>query len=245
MTAALGAMLPPQGHNAILDALGPESGRVLKGVLSEVQLEQQELLAAEEEGVDGLYFPISGVICRLITLPEGVTVKVSLAGREGMVGASALIDDAWSSFRTVVQLPGTALFLPRSEAQRLLDLPAASEVLVRYFLVLIRETSLTAACNRSHTATQRLSRWLLLLQDRADRDEFPLTHESLSAMLGVRRERVTLSAQELRRTGAIEYRRGRVAIKDRSALETRACSCYETITNAYVRFLENGPGRPR
>jgi CRP-like cAMP-binding protein len=245
MTGALGALLPPKGHNAILEALGPESGRILKGLLSEVQLEQQELLAAEEEGVEGLYFPISGVICRLISLPEGITVKVSLAGREGMVGGSALIDDAWSSFRTVVQLPGSALFLPRARAQRLLDLPAASEILVGYFLVLLRETSLTAACNRSHTATQRLSRWLLLLQDRADRDQFPLTHESLSAMLGVRRERVSLSAQELRSKGAIEYRRGQVAIKGRSALESEACSCYTTITNAYVRFLETELERPR
>jgi CRP-like cAMP-binding protein len=238
-------MLPPKGHNAIVDALEAESNRALDGLLSEVQLDQQDLLSAEEEGVKGLYFPISVVICRLISLPEGVTVKVSLAGRESMVGVSALIDDAWSSFRTVVQLSGTALFLPRDGAQRLLDVPAASEVLFDYFLVLLRETSLTAACNRSHTSTQRLSRWLLLIQDRAERDEFPLTHESLSAMLGVRRERVTLSAQELRRTGAIEYRRGRVAIKDRSALETAACSCYETITNAYIRFLGNSLEQPR
>jgi CRP-like cAMP-binding protein len=212
---------------------------VLDGHLSEIQLEEKEVLAAEEEGLDGLYFPTSGVICRLISLPEGTTVKVSLAGREGVVGGSALFEDSWSSLRIQVQLPGRALFLPRSEAKRLLDLSGATEVLFRYLLVLLRESSLTAACNRSHTATQRLSRWLLMIQDRADRDEFPLTHDSLSAMLGVRRERITLSAQELRKTGAIEYRRGRVAITSRNDLENQSCSCYATITNGYVRFLKS------
>jgi CRP-like cAMP-binding protein len=222
----------------MLEFLAREAGGALPGQLSEVRLEADKLLFAEEEGVDGLYFPTSSVICRLISLPEGSTVKVSLAGREGVVGTPALIDSAWSSFRTIVQLSGRALFLPRSKAQRLIEIPGVAEVFFRYVLLLLRETSLTAACNRSHTASQRLSRWLLLIWDRAEQDEFPITHESLAAMLGVRRERVSLSAEELRSRGAIEYRRGSVKILDRSKLERVSCSCYDTITRGYVRFLE-------
>jgi CRP-like cAMP-binding protein len=172
-----------------------------------------------------------------VSLPEGTTVKVSIVGREGMTGSSALVDTSLSAFRTVVQLPGKALFLPRTRAEQLLAFPGVAPILFRYLLLLVREASLTAACNRAHSAKQRLARWLLLIGDRAGGDEFPLTHESLSAMLGVRRESVSLAANELRGAGAIEYRRATVAITDRSELEEQSCSCYPAVTESYARFL--------
>jgi Mn-dependent DtxR family transcriptional regulator len=66
---------------------------------------------------------------------------------------------------------------------------------------------------------------------------FPLTHESLSAMLGVRRKSVTLAANELRGSGAIEYRRAAVAITDRSEVAEQSCSCYPAVTESDARFL--------
>lgn len=238
MTSTFGKMLPRDGTNAIWKALLGRSPTALEGHVSEVELKAQQLLSAEEEGVNGLYFPLSCVICRLVTLPEGTSVKVSVVGREGMVGSPALFGSATSTFQTVVQLPGRALVLPISETKRLLDHPGAEQILFRYTFLLLREASLTAACNRSHPAKLRLARWLLLIQDRADRHEFPLTHESLSAMLGVRRERVSVAANELRNAGAIEYRRATVAITNRSELEKRSCSCYAAITDSYARFLK-------
>jgi CRP-like cAMP-binding protein len=237
MTVELADVLPPQGHNAILETLGREARGSLQDQLSEVDLEVQQPLSAEEEGVEGLYFPVSCLMCRLVSLPEGTSVKVSIVGREGMTGSSALVDASVSAFRTVVQVPGRALFLPRSQATQLLDLAGVVPILFRYLLLLVREASLTAACNRAHPAKERLARWLLLIGDRAGQDEFPLTHDSLSAMLGVRRESVTLAANELRSTGAIEYRRATVAITNRSELKNQSCSCYPAVTESYVRFL--------
>jgi CRP-like cAMP-binding protein len=156
-----------------------------------------------------------------------------------MVGSPALVDGSWSAFRTVVQLPGRAVFLPRREARRLVELSHASQVLFRYELLLLREASVTAACNRAHRTRPRLARWLLLIADRAERDAFPLTHESLSAMLGVRRESISLAANELRDSGAIEYRRATIAVTDRTTLGKQACSCYEVITDDYARFLDH------
>lgn len=237
MSVELADALPLDGRNAIVDALDLESRRFLDERVSEVELNVQRPLAAEEEGVDGIYFPLTCLMCRLVSLPEGSTVKVSIVGREGMTGTSALFDTSVSAFRTVVQLPGRALFLPRSEAARLLALPGVASIALRYLLLLVREASLTAACNRAHAAKERLARWLLLIGDRAGRDEFPLTHESLSAMLGVRRESITLAANELRSAGAIDYRRAAVAITDRAQLRQQACSCYAAVTASYARFL--------
>jgi len=241
MTVELAEALPPEGSNAIVEALGPEARGFLEDRLSEVELEVQRPVAAEEEGVDGLYFPVSCLMCRLVSLPEGATLKVSIVGREGMSGTSALFDSSVSAFRTVVQIPGRALFLPRGDAVRLLAFPGVASSLLRYLLLLVREASLTAACNRAHHTKQRLARWLLLIGDRAGLDEFPLTHESLSAMLGVRRESITLAANELRSAGAIEYRRATVAVTDRAELKKQSCSCYAAVTERYTRFLTSGP----
>jgi CRP-like cAMP-binding protein len=242
MSVDLRDALPPKGRNAILEALGrtlgKESRADLESRLSEVELEADQLLSTEEEGVEGIYFPLSCVLCRLVSLPEGTTVKVSLVGSEGMAGISALLGISMSAFRTVVQLPGRAVFLPTTGARGFVELPQLGTIVLRYVHLLLRETSLTAVCNRAHPAKQRLARWLLLIRDRADRDEFPLTHESLSAMLGVRRESVSLSANELRSSGAIEYRRATVAIKSASLLKTQACSCYMAVTEGYARFLQ-------
>jgi CRP-like cAMP-binding protein len=235
--AELAHALPPEGQNALLEALGHEAGEWLSDRLSEVELEVDQVLEAQGGGVDGLYFPVTCLLCRLVSVPEGTSVKVSIVGREGMAGTSALVDVSLSAFRTVVQLPGRALFLPRRDAVRLLAVPGVAAIVVRYLLLLVRETSLMAACNRVHPARERLARWLLLISDRMGLREFPLTHESLAAMLGVRRESVTLSANELRDAGAIEYRRAAISIVDRQKLKRQSCSCYPAVTEAYVRLL--------
>jgi hypothetical protein len=69
--------------------------------------------------------------------------------------------------------------------------------------------------------------------------ELPLMQLLLAAMLGIRRESVTLSANELRQAGAIEYRRAAVSIVDRQTLERQSCSCYPAVTEGYVRLLTN------
>ena len=95
----------------------------------------------------------------------------------------------------------------------------------------------TAACNRLHTIEQRLARWLLLTHDRVQRDEVSLTQEFLSRMLGVRRAGVSVAANNLKQSGAIDYRRGNVIVVDRQRLEQTSCECYEAVKQEYDRNL--------
>ena len=101
-----------------------------------------------------------------------------------------------------------------------------------------------AGCNRLHESEERLSRWLLMAQDRTGTDVLDFTQEFLGMMLGSRRTTVTLIAGVLQRSGLIEYRRGRVTILDREGLEATACDCYkitkELYRGLYTRAL---PGR--
>jgi Mn-dependent DtxR family transcriptional regulator len=68
-------------------------------------------------------------------------------------------------------------------------------------------------------------------------DEFPMTHEFLSMMLGVRRAGISTSANALQRAGMIEYERGRMRITDRPGLESAACECYGIVRRAYDGLL--------
>ena len=87
------------------------------------------------------------------------------------------------------------------------------------------QMSQTAVCNRHHAVVQQLCRWLLLSLDRLPGNELVMTQELIANMLGVRREGVTEAACRLSREGLIEYRRGRITVFDRPALERRACEC--------------------
>jgi CRP-like cAMP-binding protein len=91
----------------------------------------------------------------------------------------------------------------------------------------------TAGCNRVHSVDERCARWLLATGDRVGRDEFPLTHEFLAKMLGVRRASVSQAAEALQRAGLIQYRQGWIHIVDRRRLETAACEDYRLSKAAY------------
>jgi hypothetical protein len=53
----------------------------------------------------------------------------------------------------------------------------------------------------------------------------------------VRREGVSAAAAPLRRQGLIRYTRGRIAVLDRCAMETRVCECYAAVKREYDRLL--------
>ena len=92
----------------------------------------------------------------------------------------------------------------------------------------------TAACNRLHDSRGRCARWLLQTHDRVEADEFVLSHEFLSFMLGVQRSTVTVIAGTLQKAGLIRYVHGRVTITDRAGLEAVACECYAVAARQFA-----------
>jgi CRP-like cAMP-binding protein len=87
----------------------------------------------------------------------------------------------------------------------------------------------TAACNRLHDIQQRLSRWLLMTQDRVGSGVLPITHDFIATMMGTDRSSVSLAASVLQKNEIIEYVRGAVKIVNRRKLEKSACECYDVI----------------
>jgi CRP-like cAMP-binding protein len=83
---------------------------------------------------------------------------------------------------------------------------------------------------------RRLARWLLITHDHAKADSFPMTHEFISNLLGVRRVDVTKSARILQREGLIRYKRGAITVIDREGLEGASCNCYRIVRDEIDRL---------
>ncbi|HUF73668.1 MAG TPA: helix-turn-helix domain-containing protein, partial [Gammaproteobacteria bacterium] len=72
-------------------------------------------------------------------------------------------------------------------------------------------------------------------------NELTMTQELIANMLGVRREGVTEAAGRLQDAGIIAYKRGKITVLDRSALERRVCECYLVVKQEFERLLPDSP----
>src|SRR3954462_2817742 len=134
--------------------------------------------------------------------------------------------------------PGMALSIAADAFRAALDDDAVlRNLLLRYALVHHGRVARTAACNGRHHTEERLARWLLMAHDRSEGNTFPMTHEFLSMMLGVRPAGITPAAKPLQKAGLIAYERGRIEIEDRAGLEDAACECYGLARSAFKRLL--------
>jgi hypothetical protein len=116
-------------------------------------------------------------------------------------------------------------------------------LLLRYTQALITQMTQTAVCNRHHSIEQQLCRWLLMTLDRIPSGELVMTQELVARMLGVRREGVTEAAGKLQQLGYIRYRRGHIAVLERSGLEKTSCECYAAVKTEFDRLFSAIPQR--
>ncbi len=236
----------PAPRNRLLAALPPEDLARLWPKLAPVDLALRQILHAPEEEVTAVIFPERGYVSRLAPMDDGDFAEIGLMGPEGMTGMAVLLGSDRDGFETMVQVSGTALQIGagafREELERI---PSLRAVLNLYVLAHFEQVARTGACNGRHNIEQRLARWLLMAHDRVEGDEFPMTHEFLSMMLGVRRAGVTVTAGALQRAGLVRYERGRMEITDRPGLEAASCECYGMSRRAYDRLLGAAGGGKR
>jgi CRP-like cAMP-binding protein len=217
----------------------PRSSYVrIRPYLEVVPLARKHVVWNVDDQIDAVFFPRRCVLSLLVTLKKRAPVEAATVGNEGMVGMGAILGADQSSVMVIAQLPGTALRMGATLFRNMVDDDASLRLLtLRYSHALLDQTAQSVACNRRHSTLQRCARWLLMTHDRAHEDTFPLTHQFLALMLGVRRASVTVAAGQLQRAGLIDYSYGRVTIKDRPGLEAAACECYETVEHRFRRLF--------
>jgi CRP-like cAMP-binding protein len=225
-------------RNRLLRAL-PE--RALVHVLPDldfVECKREEVLIDADSTLDHIYFPDSGVISIVGVYPDGSIIEMATIGREGSTGFQAVFGARSSSARLFVQLPGTAARMSRRAFSRAIDtLPAFRTLMFAHVHAFLEQVMISAACNGAHSLKQRLARWLLMMRDRHDSDEMPLTQDLLAEMLGVHRPSITNVAGELQRQGLIDCGRGRVTLRDRDKLIQASCECYRLVRTRIAHHL--------
>ena len=169
---------------------------------------------------------------------DGSSVEVGIVGKDGATDVATVLGDDISTHRGFVQLAGSALRLSAGVLKEELRRDGAlRSVLLRYTRFTLAQATQSAACNRLHSLDQRCARWLLSIRGRVGGDSFPMTHEFLAYMLGVRRAGVTVAAQALQVDGLIRYARSQLTILDANGLEARACECNRVLENEFARLL--------
>jgi CRP-like cAMP-binding protein len=231
---------PSSGINHLLAALPPEDAARISPHLTLAPLRARQVLYKREEPLKQVFFPGRSLCSLLLTMEDGASAEIAVVGPEGVVGVEVALGLRSAACDATVQVAGEGYALVmnvdtfRSEIAR----PGVFGVLVQnYARAFIGFVTQSVACNALHSVEARCCRWLLHAQDRLASSDLPLTHDLLSAMLGVRRPTVTLVLNDLTQTGMLSTSRGMLRIVDRHAVETRACDCYRTVTGIFDKCL--------
>jgi CRP-like cAMP-binding protein len=219
-------------RNRLLRDLDAQEAAMLAPHLQEVAIERGKVLAEAGEALPYVYFPVEGVLSFVGATENGATVEVADVGREGVAAVSAIFGSHHLPFRVVTKISGRALRVPTElVARQLRECGALHARILESAETVIAQISQAAVCNRYHTAKERLARWLLTTADRAQTSELPVTHEFISSMVGGPRSAVTEASAELRDSGAIDYSRGLLSIRNLEQLRRESCACYELIAS--------------
>ena len=223
--------------NRILATL-PRAGleRVIPD-LEVIPLPLRMVLQSRGRKAEHVFFPLTGVASMVTTGNSGTSLEVATIGCEGMIGLPLFLGGESAAAEIFIQVPGDGLrmaagaFRRHVESERTLH-----RSLLLYTQALLTQVGQCSVCTHSHPIGARCARWLLQTHDRVKGDEFPLTHEFIGLMLGVRRATVTVVAQDLQARGLIRYHRGVISVINRAGLERASCDCYALISREFARL---------
>ncbi len=220
--------------NALLLRLPPAELERLNSKLRRVSLELQQVIHEPRTPVEFVYFPVSGVVSAITVSLEGDSIEVATIGREGMVGLPAFVGSDQATHRMLIQVGGEALRMSLADLRvETSENTPLKRILVRYHAAFFHQVSQAVLCNGLHNVQKRCCKWLLMTHDRVAGDEFPLTHEFMSEMLGVRRATVTEVLNSLHDGKVIMNHKRRIVVLDRDGLEKLACECYQSFREEF------------
>jgi CRP-like cAMP-binding protein len=229
-------------RNHLLSLLKPEVQQRLLPLLNLVTIPIGQFISEANRPVSTVYFPVSCVASSLRTTEDGVTVEMATVGKEGFVGLPLLLGTQHDPMDSIAQIDGEALSM---SAEDFINTVEDETTGLRNILLLYTQATLTqviqnAACNRSHNIEQRCARWILMTQDRVQRESFILGHHFVSYMLAAPEASVTSAMAVLSKANLLTYSGNVIHVLDRPRLKEASCSCYDIINREYDRLLNTG-----
>lgn len=191
-----------------------------------------------------VYFPTDSILSLQYLLEDGASTALSVVGNEGLLGINWLLAETSSPSRSLVQSAGYSYRIQEAHVRKEFNRHGElMSLMLRYTQAVITQVSQTAVCNRHHSISEQLCRWLLISLDRLSHNRLTMTQEFIGNMLGVRREGVSEAASKLQQLGAIEYSRGLINVTNRPKLESLACECYLVVKTETDKLLDYVPKR--
>jgi CRP-like cAMP-binding protein len=231
-------------RNRLLKMMSAADKALLQPNLEPVPLERHKSLEAANKKIENVYFPDAGIISVVASSPKSTReVEIGIIGCEGVSGVPVILGTDRSPHQTFVQVAGSGHRLPAAALRAAMEKSATLQpLLLKYAQAFMIQAAHTAIANGRGTIEERLARWLLMAQDRIERDELPLTHEFLAMMLAVRRPGVTEALHALTQRGLMRHERGIITIVDREGLVECANGLYGVPEAEYNRLLGGGGG---
>ncbi len=219
--------------NALLGALPASEYQMLFPKLESFDLIYDEIIHDTKQQIKYLYFINSGVVSLSAVEDNRTVLEIVMIGREGAFGLPIFLGEDKAFGRATVRGAGSAMRIKAADLHEFCDLGGALPRLLKYYTYKLTNQMIQAmVCHNLHQTEVRLARWLLMIRDRLEADIFPMTQNTLSNILGVRREAVNKSAANLQRRGLIGYYRGNLEIINPKGLEAAACPCYAAIKDS-------------
>ena len=209
--------------NRLLDGLAAADLAAIDPFLQPMRLKVGQVLEAEGMTEGQVVFPESAVISMEVA-SNGRRIQAALVGCEGVVGAAALLG-ARVGDRAVVQFEGNAWCASLHDISGQLT-TGLRDRLQESVNGLMTQLSRTLLVTGHATIEQRVARFLLMVAERLDVTDVPITHSTMAEMLGVRRAGVTVALHMLEGKQAVRSQRKRVCILDRTALVTATGGFY-------------------
>jgi CRP-like cAMP-binding protein len=224
----------PPSQNRLLNHLLAADIDFLLPQLRIVKLSFNEIIYEHGDSIDEVFFPLDSIVSNLAIMEDGTTIEISMVGREGVIGLSALLGGASARHWTRMCIGGSLARLSTSALEHtFISNEKTLKPIMRCYGSLITQVSQRAVCNARHTVLERLACWLLSIHDRVGGNNLKLTQEAIASRLGARRAGITVAAGMLQSIGAIEYRRGQLHIRDRETLEQAVCECYGVLRSDF------------
>jgi CRP-like cAMP-binding protein len=236
-------------ENGLLKMLPSAAFARLSPTLALCNLRLGQVLVEPNRATDTVYFMGSGMASMVMSSGDDMT-EIGYIGSEGMSAEHIVLACGETPARTFIQVAGQGYGVAAGLFEDVIRTdPSARRLFLRYVQFSKLQLAYTALANARCTVYERLARTLLIVHDRLDGRELPLTHGLLSIMLGVRRSSVTDSIHLLEGERAVRASRGVVHVLDRNLLENIAGRFYGSPEAEYKRLIgveiDFGRGRDR
>jgi hypothetical protein len=105
-------------RNRLLLALPSRNLKRLMPQLEQIPCLRGQVLMDADSSLDHVFFPDSGVVSVVAVYADGSIIEMATIGREGFTGVTAVFGAKSSSFRLLVQIPGSAAKMSRAAFTR-------------------------------------------------------------------------------------------------------------------------------